>query len=246
MPRAAEPSTDDVSSPSSGPARTQATFRSDVAATAVGLFVRQGYDATSVEEIAQAAGMSRSTFFRQFRSKEDVIFADHETLLERTRTYLAGEHKDPWLAVCDAATLVFEHFTGQGEVARQRYRVMNSVPPLRDRELVMVSRYERLFAQYLREALPSVAGLDSVRFAATVISTHNFLLREQLRRERTVSLAELHESLAEVRRLYGVAPPERNAHPAPEEVVVAIFPRGLPPAELARRLEQSLGAHRPE
>jgi AcrR family transcriptional regulator len=55
--------------------------RSAVVAAALELFQAQGYDQTSVEQIAKAAGVSRSTFFRQFGGKEDVVFADHEVLL---------------------------------------------------------------------------------------------------------------------------------------------------------------------
>ncbi|HSO92695.1 MAG TPA: helix-turn-helix domain-containing protein, partial [Arthrobacter sp.] len=46
-----------------------ANFRSEVAEAALDLFTDNGYDPTSVEDIALAAGISRSTFFRQFRAK---------------------------------------------------------------------------------------------------------------------------------------------------------------------------------
>ena len=59
--------------------------RTDVVAAALELFEGQGFEATSVEQIAQAAGVSRSTFFRQFGGKEDVVFADHEVLLDELR-----------------------------------------------------------------------------------------------------------------------------------------------------------------
>lgn len=218
----------------------QAQFRSGVASIALGLFVSQGYEATSVDEIAQAAGISRSKFFRQFRSKEDVIFADHETLLEQAAVLLAQEHADPWAAVCRTAAMVFEHFAKQVETARQRYQVVNAVPALRDRELVTVFRYERLFGQYLRDAVPGLPPLDAVRFAATVISTHNFLLRELMRNERQLDVGELQAALDDVRRLYGVLAPSDASPPAEEEVVVVVFPKSLPPAELARRLQQKL------
>ena len=50
--------------------------RTAVVAVALDLFDRNGFDATSVEQIAQAAGSSRSTFFRQFGGKDDVVFVD--------------------------------------------------------------------------------------------------------------------------------------------------------------------------
>ena len=77
--------------------------RTAVVAVALDLFDRNGFDATSVEQIAQAAGSSRSTFFRQFGGKDDVVFADHELLLAQLRENLSHPHENPWVAVCDAA-----------------------------------------------------------------------------------------------------------------------------------------------
>ena len=51
----------------SEPAPTSA--RNAVVSAALDLFVAQGFESTSVEQIAQAAGVSRSTFFRQFGGK---------------------------------------------------------------------------------------------------------------------------------------------------------------------------------
>ena len=129
-------------------------FRLTVVAKALELFAEQGFDATSVDEIADAAGISRRTFFRQFRSKEDVVFADHEILLAQAREYLSADHDDPWVAVCDAAMLVFERFAQWRDIAVRRYAVIRAVPALREREIVTESRYERLFVSYLRRAAP--------------------------------------------------------------------------------------------
>ena len=54
------------------------------------LFADKGYDATSVDEIAEAAGISRSSFFRSFGSKEAVIFPDHDALLAAVEARLAA------------------------------------------------------------------------------------------------------------------------------------------------------------
>ena len=52
---------------------------------AFALFAEQGYDATTVEAIAERAGVGRTTFFRVFGTKEDVIFPDHAAVLEGAR-----------------------------------------------------------------------------------------------------------------------------------------------------------------
>lgn len=212
--------------------------RAVVVAAALELFQEQGFDQTSVEQIAKAAGVSRSTFFRQFGGKEDVVFADHEVLLEQLREFLAEGHDDPWTAVCAASESVFAHFAHDPELARRRYQIVRQVPVLREREIITVFRYERLFDEYLRGALPGVDPLDAVGFAALVTAVHNHVLRQLLRGKKKVPLSTLQTALADVRRRYGVG--EDAAAGAADDVVVAVFPRSMPAAELTRRLQIEL------
>ncbi|MGQ3257387.1 MAG: TetR family transcriptional regulator, partial [Microbacterium aurantiacum] len=194
----------------------------DVVAAALDLFARQGFDQTSVEQIAQAAGVSRSTFFRQFGGKDDVVFADHELLLAQVRDFLAGPHDDPWDAVCEASLLVYSHFAADPELARRRYTVVRGVPALRDREIVTVFRYERLFDEYLRAAIPGLDPLDAVGFSAVVTAVHNHVLRQLLRGSKRVPASVLRGALDDARRRFGVHP---DAEAAPDDLVVAAFPR---------------------
>ncbi len=53
--------------------RKKAETRRRIQQTALELFLAQGYDATTVEEIAAAAGVSHMTFYRHFRTKEAVV-----------------------------------------------------------------------------------------------------------------------------------------------------------------------------
>ncbi|MCR2814056.1 TetR/AcrR family transcriptional regulator [Microbacterium sp. zg.Y1090] len=218
-------------------AATAPASRTAVVAVALDLFATQGFEATSVEQIAQAAGVSRSTFFRQFGGKDDVVFADHEVLLERLRAFLAEDHADPWQAVCEASIIVFQHFAADPEPARRRYAVVRGVPALRDREIVTVFRYERLFDEYLRATIPDLDPLDAVGFAALVTAVHNHVLRQLLRGTRRVPASVLRAALNDVLARFGVAP---TAEPADDDVVVAVFPKRMPAAEVARRVRASL------
>ena len=103
-----------------------------VADVAVRMFAEQGFQATSATAIAEAAGVSRSTFFRHFRSKEDVIFADHDDLLAAIGEFLDNDHGDPYQAVCSAATMVFRRFRDRLAVVQLRDRVVRQTPELRD------------------------------------------------------------------------------------------------------------------
>lgn len=188
---------------------------------AIDLFSRQGYEQTTVEEIADAAQVSRATFFRRFRSKEDVVFADHELLLEEVVVMLAATRPeardsveagtretvwnpavDPYLEVCRAARLVFDHHVGQRETSLARHRLLQEVPALRDRELVTTHRYERAFTAYLRDTLPPDRSSTtmSIAFAASVVAVHNAVLRRWLRNPYLDLRPDLEEAFAELRR----------------------------------------------
>lgn len=212
-------------------------FRLQVVSEALRLFSEQGYEATSVDEIAGAAGISRRTFFRQFRSKEDVVFADHEILLAQASQFLAADHIDPWDAVCDAALIVFARFSHWEDVATRRYAVVHQVPALRDREIVTGYRYERLFVEYLRRAAPTAPDLARVQFAASVTATHNYLLRRMVRDGATTTSQELRAALAEIRRGVDRAA-DRSGRD--EDVLVAVFPRGMAPGRIADLVRRSL------
>ncbi|MBB6405646.1 TetR/AcrR family transcriptional regulator [Arthrobacter sp. AZCC_0090] len=156
---------------------------SPAVAAAIELLVRQGYDATSVDDLADAAGVSRSTFFRKFGSKEDVVFADHDRILARVQELLLRTTAAPLRSVVEAALLVFDHHVGHRETSLARYELLRQVPALRDRELVMTHRYQRAFRSYLQAALPEGENreLTAVAFAASVIAVHNSALRQWLR-----------------------------------------------------------------
>lgn len=209
-----------------------------VVATALDLFATQGFDQTSVEQIAKAAGISRSTFFRQFGGKDDVVFADHEFLLERLRQHFAESEDDPWSTVSAGAMLVFRHFAAEPQVARRRYELVRQTPALREREIVAVFRYERLFDEYLRGSLPDLDPLDAVGFAAMIAAVHNHVLRRMLR-GADVAPRILQEALDTAMRRFGVHPDAATA-PAPDDVVVAVFPRSMPIAEVTRRVRAEL------
>lgn len=213
---------------------TPAASARRVITAALDLFSEQGFEATSVEQIAKAAGVSRSTFFRQFGGKDDVVFADHEVLLARLRTFLDESNQDPWTAVADGAMMVFKHFAAEPDSARRRYELVRRVPALREREIVTVFRYERLFDEFLREALPGLDPVDAVAYAAMMAAVHNHVLRQMLRGKR-VPAATLRAALDTAMRRFGVH--SDGAEASANDVVVAIFPRSMPAAEMTRRVQ---------
>jgi AcrR family transcriptional regulator len=158
--------------------------RGRLAAAARDLFADRGYEQTTVEAIADRAGVGRRTFFRYFRSKDDAIFPDHEQIaLEAGALLDATGGLPPLRAVCLGARLVFRSYVDDPVVSVERYRLTRSVAALRDRETASVSQYTRLFAGYLRDRWPATPGhaLLADTAGAAVVAAHNTVLREWLR-----------------------------------------------------------------
>ena len=70
--------------------RKRVKTRAVIEDAAFELFERQGFDATTVEQIAERADVSMSTFFRYFPSKVEVVLSDHRAQLPPLHDALAG------------------------------------------------------------------------------------------------------------------------------------------------------------
>jgi AcrR family transcriptional regulator len=217
-----------------------AAGREEIVEAAFRLFAEKGYDATSADDIAAAAGVSRSTFFRSFGSKEAVIFPDHDEILGRLEERLRTSHADSALAaVTDAVKIVLFHYVGEGERARERYRLTSTVSALRERELVSSARYQRLFRRYLSrwgDASPE-SELRAEVTAAAVVAAHNRVLRRWLRGECSDPQIEIEQALATVNRTF--------AEGDQTQVGVLVVPAGVPMSAVAdavRRSVQGLAA----
>jgi mycofactocin system transcriptional regulator len=100
---------------------------------ALEVFGEQGFDETRVEDIAAAAGISRRTFFRYFASKNDILFANFDDLLEELEEWLtAASDDEPLFEVIAAATIRFNRVHSDGAAAhRERMELILHTPALR-------------------------------------------------------------------------------------------------------------------
>lgn len=174
--------------------------RTRMVAAAYELFDEQGYEATTVDMIVERAGVSRSTFFRAFGAKDDVIFPRHAELRSRIADRLATGSAASWeTAVREAALLVLEHYLAEGEQALARYRLTRTVADLRDRELASQLGYQRLFRDRLAQWFTGPdADLDAEVLAAAVVTAHNVVLRRWLRGESADPRADFEHAMARV------------------------------------------------
>jgi AcrR family transcriptional regulator len=185
--------------------------RERLAEAAFALFDERGYEQTTVDDITERAGLGRTTFFRHYRSKEDVIFPDHDRLLEQIAERLrTSSHGTALVAVSDAVRLVLLHYLDEGDLARRRYALTSSVPTLRDREIASVARYQRLFREFIAGWMADTAEPAPLRaelMAAAVVAAHNHVLRRWLRGESPEPIREVDEALSLVIDLFA-APAE--------------------------------------
>jgi AcrR family transcriptional regulator len=147
-------------------ARTRASLREH----ALRLFREKGYQNTTVEQIAAAAEVSPSTFFRYFPTKEDLVLQDDMD----TRLIAALEQQPPELgpvaAVRAASREMFASYTGADmEILRETTRLTMTVPEVRARALDELGRAIGVFAEAVAKRAGRPADDLAVRTAAGAI-----------------------------------------------------------------------------
>lgn len=180
---------------------TKPPARDRLVDAAFSLFDEHGYEQTTVDEIAERAGVGRTTFFRHYRSKEDVIFPDHDGLLAAIKTRLdTSTAETAVVAVAEAVRLVLLRYIEEGEHARRRYALTSKVPALRDREIASVARYQRLFREFIADWMGAApdAALQAELMAAAVVAAHNHVLRRWLRHDTADPIGEVDAAMAHV------------------------------------------------
>jgi len=133
-----------------------------IAATAVDLFERNGFSATTIDDIAAAAGISRTTFFRHCATKEAAVLVDDSglepELLGAAETASAAHPLRDLESAWEAMTTVFDADPqGRDRFLRVR-RLMRDNPSL----LAAGLESEARLTQRIAEALHSGPGLDAL------------------------------------------------------------------------------------
>ncbi|MER7547342.1 TetR family transcriptional regulator [Spirillospora sp. NPDC127506] len=119
---------------------------------ALRLFAEQGYDATTVEQIAAAAEISPSTFFRYFPTKEDVVVTDeYDPIMAQVIREQPAE-----LSAIDALRAMLREvlpqaFTTDMETIKTRLRLTAEVPALRARTFESMRNTFELLSEAISE-----------------------------------------------------------------------------------------------
>jgi len=132
--------------------RKKAKTKAAIREAAMTLFEDQGYASTTVEQIAEAAEVSPSTFFRYFPTKEDVILTDDydPVIVEAIRAQPPGT--SPVDALLNGMRSIFQDLSPkEWEIERRRQRLFNVVPELRSRAMQQTLEALDMLAAVLAE-----------------------------------------------------------------------------------------------
>lgn len=139
--------------------RNKARARAEIAASALELFGERGFEAVTVDQIVEHAGVSRRTFFRYFDSKEDALLADYPELNRRlTDSLRASGQDEPLEAVRAGMHGMADWYVERSEAVLARSRVIRDAMHLAARNLEFLAQWESAISATLAERL---AGEDS-------------------------------------------------------------------------------------
>ena len=148
--------------------RPPVTSRAELERVALRLFVRDGFDRTTVDGIAAAAGIGRRTFFRYCTSKNDVVWGDFDAGLEALRAGLAqAPPEEPTLTSLRRAVLDFNRLEpGHERSHRDRMTLILRVPALQAHGTLRYAAWREVVAEHVArragtavdDLVPQLAG----------------------------------------------------------------------------------------
>ena len=159
-------------------ARWEPNPRERLERAAIELFAQQGYDDTTVEQIAAGAGLNRSTFFRHFGDKREILFGGQDGLASRFAESI--ENAPAQQTALDAIETGFADIAAiwftpeRRDLAPQRISVIASNPELVERELLKRRGITHAVAAALRSrgiegpSTTVAAELATLAFSQTV------------------------------------------------------------------------------
>jgi AcrR family transcriptional regulator len=125
--------------------------REAIVAAAYRLFAEQGFDQTTVDEIARVAEVSQRTFFRYFGTKHDVVFADRARRIARFRELLATQRaqRAPVETVFLALVELARECQANRDALLREYRIVETHPLLAAKDAELDFGYELAVAETL-------------------------------------------------------------------------------------------------
>ncbi|MCW2900159.1 MAG: regulatory protein TetR [Streptosporangiaceae bacterium] len=131
--------------------RKRVTSAAELEHIAFELFTSRGFDRTTVNDIAAAAGIGRRTFFRYFPSKNDIAWGDFEGQLRQMRERLfASPPQRPLMEAIREALLDFNRVdTAELPWLRRRMELILTVPALQAHSTLRYAAWRQVLAEYI-------------------------------------------------------------------------------------------------
>lgn len=155
--------------------RQRADTRQRIQRQALRLFTGQGYDATTVNEVADAAGVSAMTVYRNFPTKEDLVLYDDFD--QQAATSIAELPSTGSLADRIGRAVLATLEQANTDLLLVRLQLMISTPALQARHLDSQFRLQDAFVRALRADDPTLEYPASAAASAVLGVTHIALLR---------------------------------------------------------------------
>ena len=171
---------------------------------ALEVFAARGFEETTVEEIAAAAGISRRTFFRYFASKNDIPFGNFPVFLAELDEWLAEVPDDrPMFEVIAEAVLRFNRVHSDGAVAhRARMELIMHTPALRANAALRNTDYLNALARYAARRMGEPVGSFGPQLVGHASHGVAMAVYEQWLQDESSDLAELvHRGFAMLQNL---------------------------------------------
>jgi len=145
--------------------------RAEIAAKALQLFLAQGFEETTVNQVAAAVGMSGRSLFRYFDTKEDMVIGglvelghDVTAALE-----LRPADEDPWTALRHALEVCVESLELEDdEVGLRRAKMLANTPSLRTAMLDKQLRWQQLLVPHIENRLRASGQPQTLQARALV------------------------------------------------------------------------------
>jgi AcrR family transcriptional regulator len=141
-------------------ALTRESVRTRLAETAWDVFAERGFDGVTAAEVAEAAGISRASFFRYFGSKEEAVFAALEAMGAEIAAALgqrpAGE--DAWAALRRAFDAALPNYERDPARSLARLRLTLETPALRAHQLERQAQWREMIGATLASRIGAEPG----------------------------------------------------------------------------------------
>lgn len=167
---------------------------------AITLFDEQGYEQTTVAEIAAAADLTKRTFFRYFADKREVLFSGSQELEHRwlEAVTAAPADADPLAAATAGFDPIAQMFADRHKFAQIRARIINSNPELQERELIKLQNLASSITSALTKR--DISHDAAILAAQTSVTVFHVAFARWVRQNNPTPLRQLmDQSLEELR-----------------------------------------------